>query len=132
MCFKGNRGAMFVKRKIGLMDRLMFARFKHESSNIAFCCMKPFEGFKVDHIYKPFAYTAELTGYTNFAVFDANGEVFFMEDRLVRSGVFKVMLHGNLFINSFVQKEKESVRFIEYENKFWKKYGNGNLVELDS
>lgn len=91
--------------------------------------MKPFEGFEVGSIYKPFAYTAELTTYTDFAVFDRNGEVFYMEDKLIRSGVFKVMLHGNLFVNRFVQEETEAIKFIEYENKYWKRYGNlGELV----
>lgn len=122
MCCKGNSGVMFVKRKIGLIDRIISARFKHESSNIAFCCIKPFDGFEVGRIYKPFAYTAELTNYTDFALFDNNGEVFFMEDRLVRSGIFKVLLHGNLFVNSYVQEENDSIRFIEYENTYWKKY----------
>ena len=110
---------MFIKRKRSLLAQ----RFKYNTSNIAFCCMKPFEGFEVNRIYKPFAYTAEFSCYKDFALFDNNGEVFFMEDKLIRSGVFKVMLHGNLFVNSFVQEETESIRFIEYENKFWKKYG---------
>lgn len=113
---------MFVKRKESLMGRFKSGRFKYETSNIAFCCVKPFDGFEVGRIYKPFAYTADLTNYTNFALFDNNGEVFLMEDRLVRSGVFKVMLHGNLFVNSYLQEENDSVRFIEYENTYWKKY----------
>ena len=109
---------MFIKRKVGLIA----PRFKYETSNIAFYCVKPFEGFEVGRIYKPFAYTAEFSNYTDFALFDNNGEVFFMEDRLVRQGYFKVMLHGNLFVNSYVQEENESVWFIEYENNYWKKY----------
>lgn len=108
---------MLVKRKRSLISQ----RFKYETSNIAFCCMKPFDGFEVCRIYKPFAYTAGIGCYTDFALFDNNGEVFFMENELVKKGYFKVMLHGNLFVNSFVQEETEAVRFIEFENKYWKK-----------
>lgn len=108
---------MFVKRKRSLLAQ----RFKYETSNIAFSCMKPFEGFEVGRIYKPFAYTAEFSSYTDFALFDNNGEVFFMENELIRKGYFKVLLHGNLFVNSFVQEETEAVKFIEYENNYWKK-----------
>ena len=89
---------MFVKRKGSLMARFKSGRFKYETSNIAFCCTKPFEGFEVGRIYKPFAYTADLTSYTNFALFDNNGEVFLMESELVRRGYFKVMLQGNLYL----------------------------------
>ena len=88
--------------------------------------MKHFEGFEVGRIYKPFAYTAEFTTYTDFALFDTNGEVFFMEDKLIKNGTFKVMLHGNLFINCFVQEEEEAIKFIEYENKYWKKYATSD------
>lgn len=108
---------MFVKRKRSLLTQ----KFKYENSNIAFCCMKPFEGFEVGRIYKPFAYTAEFTTYTDFALFDHNGEVFYMEDKLIRTGIFKVMLHGNLYINKFAQEEDEAIKFIEYENHYWKK-----------
>ena len=117
---------MLVKRKQSLLAQ----KFKYETSNIAFCCMKPFEGFIVGDIYKPFAYTAELTTYTDFALFDRNGEVFFMEDRLIRSGVFKVMLHGNLFVNRFVQEETEAIKFIEYENKYWKRYATSEELVI--
>ncbi len=117
---------MLVKRKRSLMTQ----NFKYESSNIAFCCVKPFEGFEVGRIYKPFAYTAELTNYTDFALFDNNGEVFYMEDKLVRQGVFKVMLHGNLFVNKFVQEEDEAIKFIEYENHYWKKYATSEELVM--
>jgi hypothetical protein len=117
---------MFVKRKRGLLTQ----RFKYETSNIAFCCVKPFEGFEVGRIYKPFAYTAEFTTYTEFALFDNNGEVFYMEDKLVRQGYFKVMLHGNLYINSFAQEESEAIKFIEYENRYWKKYATADELVM--
>ena len=111
---------MFVRRKRSWITRLKIARFKYETSNIAFLCKKAVDGFDVGSIYKPFAYTADLDCYTNFALFDKHGKVFFMEEALVKKGYFKVLLHGNLFVNAFVQEEQECLRLIEYENKFCK------------
>ena len=111
---------MFVERKQSWIKRLRTSKFKYETSNIAFMCMKAIDGFEVGKTYKPFAYTAGLEHYTNFALFDKYGQVLFMEDVLIKKGYFKVLLHGNLFVNDFVQEEEESIRLIEYENKFWK------------
>lgn len=111
---------MFVERKQSWMKRLRTSKFKYETSNIAFMCMKAIDGFEVGKTYKPFAYTAGFDTYTNFALFDRFGQVLFMEDVLIKKGYFKVLLHGNLFVNDFVENEEESIRLIEYENKFWK------------
>lgn len=112
---------MFVRKRQNLMERLKMRRFRHESTNIAFVCLKPVDGFEVDTVYKPFAYSVGAYDYSDFAIFDKHGKVFYMTNKYIKRGYFTVVPYANLFVNAYVQEEKDAIRLIEYENKFWRK-----------
>lgn len=109
---------MFVQRKRSIRSRL--DRLKYRTSKIAFICNKRFIGFTVGKLYKPFAYSLNSEYYKDFAIFDDQGRVLFMERNLINNEIFKIVFTNK---NNFKFMLDDEMTDIDSENQKYKFIG---------